>query len=409
MFKKSLVLLTATAFMLPAGYTVNVVSADEYSAREARQERARQSRPKAKSTYKQRAPRQRASSSSRRSGTKSSYQREEQAAKQQTAPRKVSSPQQPAIPRAISRASASSGGGQQAGVQTRRVTRTTRGSSQPTTRTVRRTSTGTRTITGTTTGTSTGNTTGQDKATVSRTYSNVTKTRAVHPRAVGAKGDTRRTPRNATRSTSTTSRSGSVNTGSSAANQHLNRQAAALAYDRELYNRGTYSASRSNRDTRRAVRSTHGGSGEYYTQGKTRRLDQQRGQTNANWDRGRVRDYARGSYKRNWYRNSRYRDWDVYFGFSPFYYGFGYNRSYFGGHYNGYYTGHYYGRNYYYGHWPFTAGYYHARASWGCIIPTTIIIMVAIAHTPIIMVRWPMMTTAIMHPPPAMTQPLVCC
>lgn len=127
-----------------------------------------------------------------------------------------------------------------------------------------------------------------------------------------------------------------------------------------------YRGNRTSQDSRRAVRGSSEDRGRPAS--RVRELDYARGNAyrgNDNWDRGRVRDRRRGNYRRDWwYRDRWYRDVDVFFGFTPYYSGFGFNVGYHNGYYNAYHNGHYYGRNYYFGHWPVTSGYYHARSTW---------------------------------------------
>jgi len=127
-----------------------------------------------------------------------------------------------------------------------------------------------------------------------------------------------------------------------------------------------YSASKTTRDSRRAVRGNNDDHNRHVS--RTRQVDYARDHNNrhnSNWDRGHNRDHLRGNYRQNWwYRDRWYRDVDIFFGFSPYYSGFGFNVGYYNGHYNGYYNGYYYGRDYYFGHWPVTSGYYSSYASW---------------------------------------------
>ncbi|MEX0298476.1 MAG: glycine zipper 2TM domain-containing protein [Kordiimonas sp.] len=127
-----------------------------------------------------------------------------------------------------------------------------------------------------------------------------------------------------------------------------------------------YAGTRTTRDSRRVVRGSVNDRGRPAS--RVRELDYARDHAyrgNSNWDRGRVRDRRRGNYRRDWwYRDRWYRDVDVFFGFTPYYSGFGFSVGYHNGYYNGYPNGYYYGRDYYFGHWPVTSGYYHRHSTW---------------------------------------------
>ena len=393
MFKKSLILLTTTAIMLPVGL-VPVSATGTAIGESVRQERAQRSKPKARSQRQQRAPRQRTSSGKVRK-SQSSYKRHEPVARQPSEPQQQSMPVQRSAPRqqavsrqqsvprqqrdvrqqvtrrheatsqqrasqrvepvrernsvraqARSRARANTGSSTTSVKKQTNVTRVTRSNgSKPSTRAITRTST--RSVENNL----------RNRSAVTRRYSSPKGTRVVRD------DDARRATRNVTRTTKVISRKNAVLRDHKDATGR--RRAAAYATSR-----GTYTSSRSNRDYRRDVRSTHGGNAEYYTgNGRTRRLDldrDRRGARSTDWDRGYDRARYRGSYRRDWlYQNRWYRDHDIYFGFSPFYLGFGFNTGYFNGHYNGYFNGHYFGRSHYYGHWPLSSGFYGSRARWG--------------------------------------------
>ncbi len=321
MFRKSLILLTTTAILLP----MEAVSAggDERTYRE--QDRAKQER-----VQRSRGDRSKARQS-RPERSRQSTPRREQARPSQ---RRASPPQAQNVERKAESAPVQ----RQSSSQSQRYSRVETSSRS-------------------------------DRAVRATSSWNVQQRTPARERAVRDRGSSR----SAERANAGRSRNQVVN-GERRAVRNAERDRAISEAQREVIvrrdengNRYTgYRGNRTRQDSRRVVRGSSEDQGRPAS--RVRELDYKRDHAyrgNENWDRGSVRDRRRGNYRRDWwYRDRWYRDVDIFFGFTPYYSGFGFNVGYHNGYYNAYHNGHYYGRDYYFGHWPVTSGYYHTHSSW---------------------------------------------